>query len=91
MKVTVNVDCTPDEARSFMGLPDVKPLQEALMGDLEEQLRSNMNAMSPENMMKTWMPAGMQGGESLQKMFLTQMQQAMSGAMSTMSMKTKAG
>jgi len=24
MKVTVEVDCTPDEARRFMGLPDVE-------------------------------------------------------------------
>ena len=30
MKITVNVDCTPDEARHFFGLPDVKPMQDAL-------------------------------------------------------------
>jgi hypothetical protein len=23
MKITIEVDCTPDEARSFLGLPDV--------------------------------------------------------------------
>ena len=32
MKITVNVDCTPEEARSFLGLPDVQPLQAAVMG-----------------------------------------------------------
>ena len=27
MKITVGIDCTPTEAREFMGLPDVKPMQ----------------------------------------------------------------
>ena len=93
MKVTVNIDCTPEEARTFMGLPDVQPMQEALMKDLEERLRSNIQSMSPENMMKTWLPAGMEGADSLQKMFWNQMQQTMSGVMNTanttLSMKDK--
>ncbi len=95
MKVTVNIDCTPEEARTFMGLPDVQPMQEALMKDLEERLRTNIQSMSPENMMNTWLPAGMQGADGLQKMFWNQMQQTMSGVMNTanttMSMKDKAG
>lgn len=80
MKVTVNVDCTPEEARAFMGLPDVRPMQEALMRELEERMRANIQAMSPESILKTWMPAGMQGADQLQKMFWGQMQQMMSGA-----------
>ena len=31
MKITVDVDCTPQEARAFMGLPDVTPLNEHLI------------------------------------------------------------
>ena len=31
MKVTVDIDCTPEEARTFFGLPDVKPMQKAMM------------------------------------------------------------
>lgn len=27
MKVTVDVECTPEEARAFLGLPDVSALQ----------------------------------------------------------------
>ena len=26
MKVTVDIDCTPADARAFLGLPDVTPL-----------------------------------------------------------------
>lgn len=79
MKVTVNVECTPEEARAFMGLPDVQPMQQALMKDLENQLRSNIQSMNPESLIKTWMPASMQGAEQMQKMFWSQMQQTMSG------------
>jgi len=34
MKVTIDIDCTPAEARAFFGLPDVQPLQTAVMDRL---------------------------------------------------------
>jgi hypothetical protein len=34
MKITVEVECTPEEARQFLGLPDVKPLQTIAMAQL---------------------------------------------------------
>lgn len=83
MKVTVNVECSPEEARAFLGLPDVAPMQQALMADLEERLRANIASLSPESMIKTWMPAGLQNIEQAQKMFWSQMQQTMSGIAST--------
>jgi len=79
MKVTVNVECSPEEARAFLGLPDVRPMQEALMRDLEQRLRTGMQAMDPENLMRTWLPVSMQGAEQLQKMFWSQVQQTMAG------------
>ena len=75
MKITVDIDCTPEEARSFLGLPDVQPLQAAMMEEIEARMRANMEAMDPETLMKTWMPVGVQGFEQLQKMFWAQMGQ----------------
>ncbi len=83
MKVTFNIECTPEEARAFLGLPDVAPMQQALMGDLENRLRSNIDAMSPESMIKTWLPASMQNVEQVQKLFWSQMQQTMSSIATT--------
>lgn len=80
MKVTINVECSPEEARAFMGLPDVRPMQEALMGDLEERLRANIKAMTPEAMVNAWLPATIQGADQLNKMFWAQMQNMMPGA-----------
>lgn len=83
MKVTINVECTPEEARTFMGLPDVQPMQQALMAELEDRLRSNIQAMSPENMVQTWLPASLQGADHMQKMFWNQLQQMVAGAVGT--------
>jgi len=77
MKFTMNVECTPEEARSFFGLPDVQPMQERLMAELENRLMSNIHAMDPATIAQTWMPAGMQNFEQMQKMFWGQMQQGM--------------
>src|ERR1700691_3190860 len=79
MKVNVEVDCTPEEARTFLGLPDVQPMQEALMQELEARLRANIQAMDPETMVKTWLPASIQGVEQMQKMFWSQVQQTLAG------------
>lgn len=73
MNVKIDIDCTPEEARTFLGLPDVKPLQEAMLKEVEERMRANLQAMDPEAMFKTWLPASMQGFEQMQKMFWSQM------------------
>ena len=73
MKVKIDIDCTPEEARAFLGLPDVRPMQDAIMKDVEERMRANLQAMDPETMFKTWLPAGIQGWEQLQRMFWSQL------------------
>ena len=73
MKFKVDIDCTPDEARTFFGLPDVKPLQETLLKEVQERVSANIKAMDPEAMLKTWLPATLKGFEQLQEMFLSQM------------------
>lgn len=79
MKITVDIDCTPEEARAFMGLPDVKPMQEALMQQLQDRMSANIAAMDPETMVKTWLPLSLQGFENIQKFMWNQMSAAMGG------------
>ncbi|MBV8888388.1 MAG: hypothetical protein JO305_01830 [Alphaproteobacteria bacterium] len=73
MKFTFDLDCTPDELRAFFGLPDVRPMQDQLLREMQERLSANMKALDPETMVKTWLPAGLRGFEQLQEMFLAQM------------------
>jgi len=67
MKVNVEVNCTPEEARAFFGLPDLKPMQDRVLAEIEQRMRSGLDAMSPEAVFKTWIPASMQGVEQLQQ------------------------
>jgi hypothetical protein len=67
MKVNVTIDCTPEEARDFMGLPDLKPMQERMMAEIEQRLRTGVESMNPESLIKTWLPASMQGIEQVQQ------------------------
>ena len=60
MKITVDVDCTPLEARQFMGLPDVEPMQKAAMAEIEKRMMAELERFSPETLFKAWLPiAGM--------------------------------
>jgi Family of unknown function (DUF6489) len=72
MKIKFDIDCTPGELRGFFGLPDVRPMQEELLKEVEERLRANVKALDPETMLKTWLPAGLKGFEQLQEMFMSQ-------------------
>lgn len=69
MKFTVNVDCTPQEAREFLGLPNVQPLQEKAMKQFEEQLLSGMAAMSPDAILRNWMSFNPEQFGEMFKMF----------------------
>ncbi|MFD2232697.1 DUF6489 family protein [Phaeospirillum tilakii] len=72
MKISVDVECTPEELRAFLGLPDVQPMQQALMRQMQDRMAASLAAADPETMLKVWLPAGVQGIEQLQKMFWSQ-------------------
>jgi len=72
MKFNIEVECTPEEARRFLGLPDVSALQERLMGQVESQMSDALKGMAPEAMLKAWLPAGMEGLDQMQKAFWSQ-------------------
>jgi hypothetical protein len=65
VKITMNVDCTPEEARAFLSLPDLKPMQDELMQEMRNRLMACVAAMDPAEILRTWMPA-MTGLEQMQ-------------------------
>jgi len=68
MKFTVNVECSPEEARRFMGLPDVTPINEALVSEMTTRMQKNLSMMSGENMMSSWMSVGTQAQDAFVKL-----------------------
>jgi hypothetical protein len=67
VKTHLDIDCTPEEARTFLGLPDVLAPQADAAAKLRERLLANVDSMDPETLLKTWMPAGAEGWEKMVK------------------------
>lgn len=63
MKVTIEIDCTPLEARQFFGLPDVQPMQAALLAEMEKRLMAEAEKFTPEGLMQAWFSSGAQGAD----------------------------
>ncbi|MEK9644104.1 MAG: DUF6489 family protein [Alphaproteobacteria bacterium] len=75
MKVSIDIDCTPEEARRFLGLPDVTPVNEAMIAELKKRVIE----MDADKMMQQWMTAGVQGFGDLQKAFFEQFAKSAGG------------
>ena len=67
MKMNIEIDMTPEEARKFLGLPDVTKLQDKMMAELEKRMKAAVDLNDPEAMMRAWMPLGGQGFEQFSK------------------------
>jgi len=67
VKITIDVDCTPAEAREFFGLPDLRPLQAAWLAEVEKRLVADMQKFSPVGIARSWL-SGV-GAEWLPNMF----------------------
>jgi len=50
MKVTINVECTPEEARRYMGLPDVTAFNDQILDNMADK----MTNMGPESFMTAY-------------------------------------
>ena len=71
MKVNIEIDCTPLEARQFIGLPDVSPMQVAVMEKMQQQVIANIDKVSPEALMQSWFTFDPKIAERFQDMFVT--------------------
>ena len=57
MKMTSEIDCTPVEARAFLGLPDVSGLNEHLVKEMQNRMDANMAMLAPDELLKNWLAA----------------------------------
>ena len=69
MKVTRDIDCTPEEARAFMGLPDVSAAQKAVVEEWQVLVMDAMSAMDPQSLFRAWMPDSGPGGSEVWERF----------------------
>ncbi|MBX9815794.1 MAG: hypothetical protein K2X76_13925 [Sphingomonas sp.] len=61
MKINVEVECTPEEARRAMGLPDLSPVHEKYVATLLEMMDGQIRPEMMEAIMRSWAPMGEAG------------------------------
>lgn len=69
MKVTFDVDCTPEEARRLMGLPDLTPVHDIYIDKLKRTIDEGITPDMLETMARNWMPMGETGMNIWRTMF----------------------
>ena len=72
MKIIMNIECTPEEARSFLGLPDLGPVNDMMVEEMSKRMQANMDSLDPDVLMRQWTSFGGQMTEQ----FMGMMRQA---------------
>ena len=72
MKITMDVDCTPEEARRFLGLPDLTPVHDAYIEKMRTMVSDGVTPEMFGEMMKSWGPSS-EAGLNLWRQMLEQM------------------
>ena len=89
MKLNIEIDMTPDEARRFLGLPDVSKAQDKMMAEIEKRMKAAIDVNDPEAMLRAWMPLGGQGFEQFQRFMFDSARRAAGGATRKEAVKSK--
>lgn len=71
MKVNVEVDCSPEEARRFLGLPDVTRANDVYVDALVNTMQGNPNLDQLQDMIKNFTPMGEFGLKMFQQLMET--------------------
>ena len=58
MKINVEIDCSPEEARRFMGLPDLTPVHDAFVRQITDSMKTGLSPDLIASMTRAWGPMG---------------------------------
>jgi hypothetical protein len=56
MKFNIEVDCTPEEVRRLVGLPDLTEVHDAYLDKMKAAIDKGVTPDVVENMVRTWVP-----------------------------------
>lgn len=70
MKLKINVDCTPEEVRRIMGLPDLTEVHDVYLEKLKSVADKGITPDMVQQMMRNWMP-GADAGMDLIKSLMS--------------------
>lgn len=67
MKITMDLDITPEEMRKLFGLPDVEAFQQQMMDDLRERMAAGVEGYDPLKLFQPYVAGGMAGWDLFQR------------------------
>jgi hypothetical protein len=79
MNVKIEIDCTPTEARAFLGLPDISTLNDHMVAEMQKRMDANIAMLQPDELLKTWTALGGQAQEQFRKLMMSAADSALSG------------
>jgi Family of unknown function (DUF6489) len=56
MKFNIEVECTPEEVRRLVGLPDLTEVHDAYLDKMKAAIDKGITPDVVENMVRTWVP-----------------------------------
>ena len=75
MKISIDIDLTPEEFRRTMGLPDVTELQKEVVEQFRKQMVAGAEGYDPMSLMQPYLNSGLNSMEAMQKSFFNMMMQ----------------
>jgi hypothetical protein len=76
MNIKFDIDVTPQELRTFFGLPDLEPLQQEMLAHIRDQMLKGAAGFDPMSLMKPFLPGNLQSLDGMQKAFWDAMKAA---------------
>lgn len=67
MKITVDLDITPEELRKLFGLPDVEAFQRELMDDIRKRMATGAEGYDPIKLFQPYMSGTLASWDLFQK------------------------
>jgi hypothetical protein len=69
MKITIDLDITPEEMRRLMGLPDVQAFQQQLLDDIRKRMHEGVEGYDPLRLFQPYLASSLAGMDMMQKLF----------------------
>lgn len=70
MKVSIDVDMTPEELRKLFGLPDVEGFQRQLLDDMRERIAAGAEGYDPATLMQPYINSTLASWDLFQRFLL---------------------
>ena len=82
MRFKIDIECTPEEARTFFGMPDIAPFNNMIVDEMKTRAKDQMDTLAdPERFVRQWVEMSGKSMDAFQGMMGAAASAATGGAM----------